>query len=337
METRRRLARFGIAVGLALGSVALTLAAAELAFRALDLRGVHDFRWEIGRKGQPNGRFRHEYGSNPRGYFGPNNEIEYQLNALGFRGRDVARRKPPGVRRIVLLGDSFAFGEGVKLGDTFATRLEGSLGSAEAPVEVVNFSLGGWGTAEEIDYLERVGIHFDPDLVLVVFVLNDAGYAGGLDLWQDFTARVQNQRLKRSYLASWLYSRWARATLGREYVEQLVSDSAAERAKWDAALARLADGRRAANGVGARFAVALFPFLYALDDDYPFAALHARVADFCAAHRIAFVDLLDAFRGRDYAELWVHPSDQHPNERAHEIAAAALTAFISERNLLPPR
>ncbi len=45
----------------------------------------------------------------------------------GFRGRDVSVPKPPGVYRIVGLGDSYMFGQGVSDDDTYLARLEPDL------------------------------------------------------------------------------------------------------------------------------------------------------------------------------------------------------------------
>ena len=44
--------------------------------------------------------------------------------------------------------------------------------------------------------------------------------------------------------------------------------------------------------------------------------------------------LLAAFEGHDGPELWAHPSNQHPNERAHAIAADALAGFLLREGLL---
>jgi hypothetical protein len=59
------------------------------------------------------------------------------------------------------------------------------------------------------------------------------------------------------------------------------------------------------------------------------------VAQFCVWNGIRTLDLFDAFEGRPYAELWVHPSDQHPNEDGHRISAVALADFVREEQLLP--
>jgi hypothetical protein len=42
------------------------------------------------------------------------------------------------------------------------------------------------------------------------------------------------------------------------------------------------------------------------------------------------LDLLPAFHGRSATELWVHPTDQHPNEVAHRIAAKKLAEFLAQ-------
>jgi len=31
-------------------------------------------------------------------------------------------------------------------------------------------------------------------------------------------------------------------------------------------------------------------------------------------------DVLPLLKGRDVSKLWVHPTDQHPNERVHAVA-----------------
>jgi lysophospholipase L1-like esterase len=338
---------------LLLGSTLIALLAAELLFRAFDLRGYHERRQERGLQSailrdegkrvpgvkvqyRPHAQFEHVYDNDPRGYFGADHSIRYRLNRHGFRGLDWEREKAPGVRRVVLLGDSFTFGEGVRLEHTLGARLEEILSAdSDAATEVLTFAVGGWGTHDQVNFLEHAGIGFDPDLVIVVYVLNDAEYAGGLDLWRRFREQYQNRRLQGSYLASALYAGFARRRLARAYIEDLVGRSQAQREDWARSFGDLARGRRIATSAGARFAVAIFPFLYELDASYPFRPLHEMVAQFCLWNGIQVLDLFDAFEGRSYAELWVHPSDQHPNEDGHRIAAEALADFVRKEQLLP--
>ena len=48
------------------------------------------------------------------------------------------------------------------------------------------------------------------------------------------------------------------------------------------------------------------------------------------------LDLQPAFAGHDGPELWVHPTNQHPNEIGHRIAGTALYEFLAREGLLGP-
>jgi hypothetical protein len=96
------------------------------------------------------------------------------INALGLRGREVLRRKPPGTRRLLILGDSFAWGYGVADEDVFAAVLERQFQAEGKPWEVLNAGVLGWGTDQQYLFLKRDGYEFGPDIVVVAFfLLND--------------------------------------------------------------------------------------------------------------------------------------------------------------------
>lgn len=76
--------------------------------------------------------------------------------------------------------------------------------------------------------------------------------------------------------------------------------------------------------------VMIFPILHDLDDGHPFLDLYAKVAASAEANGTQVLDLFPGFRGRSARSLWVHPTDQHPNEWAHRIAAEQLTAFLGK-------
>lgn len=102
------------------------------------------------------------------------------INSRGLRDREHALAPAPGVTRIVLLGDSFAWGWGVDDGKTFADVLEQRLGSA---VEVLNLGVPGYSTDQELLWLEREGLLWEPDLVILCLLLNDV--EGNHDLERD--------------------------------------------------------------------------------------------------------------------------------------------------------
>lgn len=98
-----------------------------------------------------------------------------RTNPLGCRGPAVAVPKPAGTFRILLLGDSVAFGWGVDDEVTFARRLEREWndGKPARRLEVVNTGHPMYDTNQEAAVLRRLGAQLQPDLVLLVYVVND--------------------------------------------------------------------------------------------------------------------------------------------------------------------
>lgn len=78
--------------------------------------------------------------------------------------------------------------------------------------------------------------------------------------------------------------------------------------------------------------VAVFPlFGNPIDERYPFAEVHARVAQAAAESGARVVDLLPSYRGLRPEVLVVNgPLDEHPNEIAHRIAAGVLLRALDD-------
>lgn len=111
---------------------------------------------------------------------------EGRINAAGWRDRDYAERKPPGTTRILFCGDSYVAALEVPLDSTFHKRLERTLDADATPghhVEVMALGRGGLGTTQEYLAYRKWGARYDPDIVAVLFVLNDwaDNWAG---MWQ---------------------------------------------------------------------------------------------------------------------------------------------------------
>jgi hypothetical protein len=96
------------------------------------------------------------------------------INSHGMRDREHDIAKPSGVVRVLVLGDSFMEANQVIFEDSFPSLLETNLRARLGrPVEVINASVSGWGTDDEITYLVRYGLRFQPDIVLVAMTLHN--------------------------------------------------------------------------------------------------------------------------------------------------------------------
>jgi hypothetical protein len=99
------------------------------------------------------------------------------INQAGLRGPEVQTARPPGVFRIVGLGDSVMFGWGVGQGAEYLRVLEQRLNARGGTTrfECLNFAVPGYNTFMEAAVLEREGLAYEPDLVIVHFISNDLG------------------------------------------------------------------------------------------------------------------------------------------------------------------
>lgn len=100
-----------------------------------------------------------------------------QINSDGLRDREHSRAKPPGTLRIALLGDSYAEALQVPLENAFwyvmQERLKDCRALAGRQVEVINFGVSGYGTAQELLTLEKHVWDYSPDIVLLAVTTNN--------------------------------------------------------------------------------------------------------------------------------------------------------------------
>jgi len=286
------------------------------------------------------------YATNPRGYFDPDNGVLAKINTLGFRGPDVEEVKPPGTYRVLGLGDSFTFGEGVRDEDTFLRRLERSFnGKGHGPTkyEFLNTGVQGYNTRDEVLYFERLWLKLSPDAVLISFYLNDAysdtaflnkgeGLGVYLNAPEGLFRMVRSldyaQHAYRSYKVRQLldeyYAKHYFVQAGQFFASEESGDS-----DWrdcEAALKRAVELCRVNH---LPIGLVIFPELHKLRH-YPFTAIHAMVRQYAQSIGLPTLDLLDTYQGHDETALWVHPTDHHPNETGHAMAAQAIEPFLEQ-------
>jgi tetratricopeptide (TPR) repeat protein len=94
------------------------------------------------------------------------------INSHGLRDIERQYAKPPGTKRIILLGDSVVVGYRVQEIDQLMSRqLEMLYGDEK--VEVLNVAVTGYCTRSEVELLRVKGVNYDPDAVILLFVEND--------------------------------------------------------------------------------------------------------------------------------------------------------------------
>ena len=301
---------------LLLGSVALFLLAAEAAVRVLAADRPR-----------------------PTGYAPVNTNRRFMRpkNSLGYRDLERTTAKPPGLRRVVSLGDSFAWGASVEFEDAYPQRLERGLRRRRHEAwQVVTLALPGMNSVDEAAQLETEGMAYGPDVVLLGFVLNDsedatAAEARRVQEWAEPKDKPRGL-LDHSALFRLVSTRlWATAE-NRRRVSGYKSMYADAAPGWIAARKALRSMGALCRVRGVPFVVAIFPlFGNPLDERYPFPEIHAKVAQAAGEAGARVVDLLPAYRGLRWELLVVNGvDDEHPNEIAHRIAANVILHALDD-------
>jgi len=102
--------------------------------------------------------------------------ITIDSNEWGLRERPFALPKPAGTTRVVLLGDSFVMGYGVKAEDRVGVHLEQLLredAPQAGPIECLHFGVNTWNVVSECAFLRRQLALAQPDLVIQIAIRND--------------------------------------------------------------------------------------------------------------------------------------------------------------------
>ena len=335
------LAALAVALVLAEAAVRLSGAGPQYYEPARDMVRPHGVYTKAPYAFVPHAVFRTVYPSDPRGYFGPDRSVDHEFNSAGWRDLEHTVAKPPSTYRILGLGDSYLFGQGVRFEHLSLTRLRETLQQA-APaglqVEAINTGVPAFNTEAERQLLAARGLDYQPDLVIVHFVLNDieqnlARQGPKLEFFREYTAVYNRPDRLARYSQLWGLARqtYQRRVEGGRYLQASLHSYLDDPSRFEAMWASLQGIRDLCRERHVALLVAVFPFLVQLDADYPFRPIHQRLVERCQRAGIPVLDLYHAFKGQRGPELWVHPVDQHPNETAHAIAAAAMFDHLMAR------
>jgi lysophospholipase L1-like esterase len=92
------------------------------------------------------------------------------FNEKGYRKKSSKITPRPGAKKLVVQGDSFAWGWGVGQGEVLTDILQDKLGPN---INIINYGINTFGTVQEKIQLEREIVPLKPDWVCLMFYCND--------------------------------------------------------------------------------------------------------------------------------------------------------------------
>ena len=122
---------------------------------------------------------------NRRGASFPDTRVE--INSLGLRGPEVTTAKPPGVRRVLCLGDSCTFGAAHPYPEMLQQLLDRQ---APGRFQILNGGVIGYTSLHALEWFERELSELRPDVVTLYFGWNDMWREKDSAVRQWFKSRV---------------------------------------------------------------------------------------------------------------------------------------------------
>jgi lysophospholipase L1-like esterase len=290
--------------------------------------------------------------------------IDLIINSKGLRDREYPYQKPPGTRRILCLGDSYACGYGVEAEETFAKQLERILNAGAhsgTRWETLNAGVGSTGTAHHLAYFVKEGHRYEPDLVILCFcqandfwdnatcglytvqgddlIKRDAPLTGSRRI-QRLTQWIPgyNSVFAKSHLLNLVKHRVARFHY-RRLAEESERDATHSDPKEDEADLRLtcrilASLQEECSKRGSLLILTVIPLPHS-EEPLPETE---RLVQFAEERNIPYVDLLPRFRSEATRGVrGFHPHDLHWDRAGHRWVAEVLYDFLLHNSLLEPR
>jgi len=269
---------------------------------------------EIGWRMRP----RHEFVVDTAEY-----HVAYRSNAEGFRDERAADA-PDAERSIALVGDSFAFGQGVPFEQTFGALLEAGLPGTR----VYNLAMPGFGMDQIWRTVKAVALPLRPELVIVAYISED--FTRSFNAWrpdtglnkpvfrlEDGALRPQTAADRPPALARFL-ERHSRLWAGARQAARLLAHRYGIGEWWQLNRAILDAIRADCREAGTRVVFVYLP----TRELRTFPALRRYMLE----TRADFVDLGN--QPITPPQALHFPQDGHPNPAGHRYVADALLAWI---------
>jgi lysophospholipase L1-like esterase len=342
---------------LLVGSIIFSLVTVEIALRIWDAPITRDRLVQIHRA-SPTLGWDLKPGSAGYGALGE----FYQINAAGLRDTSSASpTKQAGTYRIVTIGDSFTFGMGVDLEDTYPKQLERILSTENLPVQVINCGVIGHNMWQHLETLKRKALPYQPDLIVLGIFEDDLmkSVRPPATTVEGYEGKNPFAKKRRKSLFSWSYLRNFLSNIEALYEHKYRSfdqrtrylRSIADRkkmwgpenpkdsnykimagkfenqfyAKFAVALGEFA---RAAEAAGSKVLVAMIPDSVQLNDPH-MKVVNQFVSNAANEHRLPFLDLTPILEVQENLEsLYLFPHDAHNSPKGLRLIAEAIAAKI---------
>lgn len=260
--------------------------------------------------------------------------IEYNINSYGIRNKELSVQKDSNIIRIMALGDSYVWGDGLSNDDLITVKLESILNKkTNKNFEVINTGKGGYNTQDEYEQLLRLYSVYNPDIVIQFFFTNDILSTDEDNLVTDSKVKFNMWLRKNSAFYSFLYYlikgsinshvSFPKFLLPKDYFN--LDDT---KLGWVNFKNYTKEIKNFCDLKGIDFYFVFIPTLTNLNENYPYIEIKEKVAEFIHSIQVPFLSYFSLFSKNKPVELWVSESNTHWNGFTTSLAAEELASFI---------
>ena len=254
-------------------------------------------------------------------------QFRYSSNRHGMREREIPPQKAPNTWRLILLGDSFVFGQGVTREERVAAKLEAALrerATFAGTIEVLAIGVPSWNLLAECAYLRRSLDVLQPDAVVHVVVRNDLNDNHGV---RGFGAMATFSDAVRSRADGMIHMNAPREALRASQVSWLTHSLDAEsRERFRAGAVEIRRLHDALRAIGSAYRLVLY---WSLEMGLARRALTAHTS--LEAPPLVFPS--DFCRDED---VRLDRLDPHWNAHGSQVVAEILYGYLEATSVLTP-
>ena len=263
------------------------------------------------------------------------NDRYWRTNSLGYRDIEWTPELLSNRTKVMVLGDSFVAGFGIKdPADRFSNQLGQMLGEEYA---VMNVGLGGASTKSSLQ--NAIKYPYRPDVLIYTYYINDIQDTATDMGFEPPRWRPTNPFLvDKSYALNFFYWRIYRLGLIEldnpygswwDWYVTLYNDPQV----WGIYQNELLQLHNLAKEQNIPLLIVAFPELWAVQDSQ---TIIGQVVDLYTGQGVPVLDVSKLITGMDSDQLTANAFDAHPNELVHKLVAKELHQMFLERTWPPP-
>lgn len=245
-----------------------------------------------------------------------------------FFNDEIPQKQKITKKRIIVLGDSFVFGEGLTYKNSWPHKLDKIIKNKGHSVETLAWGVGGWSSKDQFVFFKKYGLEYNPDFLIIGFVDNDPEELMEFPKCKSNAFQISNfwKKSKKLYTVLFIDQHLVRLNYlvnCDDHIRRLYSKE-----NLDLYEKLILDFKIYLDKNKIPFVFILTPSNY----DKHFKFVSSKIIRILSKHNIKYIntypEVVQKTSNIPYRLLWANRGDRHPGEQLTEIFAKEAFQFL---------